>query len=338
MPRTDIDYSNTVFYKIYCKDINFHDVYIGHTTNFVQRKHAHKRACNKSTDQSHNLKVYKIIREHGGWDNWNMEMIGFKNCKDHSEACTVEQEYFDSYQASLNSILAKKSIIERLPIAKEKLDLYCEVCKIKCSCTKSFERHNKTKKHESLVKAQNNDETTKSKYKSEMKFNSEICDPKNANSFHCEVCNFKCSKQSNYNTHILTAKHKNRINRTETMPKNAETNTSNDSIQYVCECGKTYSARNSLWYHKKKCTYKEDQNHNKDTTASDGNILNALIRQQEIHKEESAELKKMLIQQQEQMKEQQEQHNKQILDLIPQLQQVANINNNNFNNKEVYVK
>ena len=127
--------------------------------------------------------------------------------------------------------------------------------------------------------------------------------PKNANSFHCEVCNFKCSKQSNYNTHILTAKHKNRINRTEIMPKNAETNTRNDSIQYVCECGKTYTARNSLWYHKKKCTYKADQNHSKDTT-HDGNILDALIRQQEIHKEESAELKKILMQQQEQMKEQ----------------------------------
>ena len=152
----------------YCKDINFHDVYIGHTTNFVQRKHAHKRACNKSTEQSHNLKVYKIIREHGGWDNWNMEMIGFKNCKDHSEACTVEQEYFDSYEASLNSILAKKSIIERLPIAKEKLDLYCEVCKIKCSCTKSFERHKKTKKHLSLAKAQENAEISTSKDKSEM--------------------------------------------------------------------------------------------------------------------------------------------------------------------------
>ena len=157
--------------------------------------------------------------------------------------------------------------------------------------------------------------------------------PKNANSFHCEVCNFKCSKQSNYNTHILTAKHKNRINRTEIMPNNAESNTRNDSIQYVCECGKTYSARNSLWYHKKKCTYQEDQNHSKDTTTSDGNILDALIRQQEIHKEESAELKKMLIQQQEQMKEQQEQHNKQIQELIPQLQQVTNINNNNCNNK-----
>ena len=70
--------------------------------------------------------------------------------------------------------------------------------------------------------------------------------PKNAENFFCQKCNFKCSKQSNFDKHLLTAKHKNRTILNEKMPKNAE---------YVCECGKSYSARNSLWYHKKKCDY-----------------------------------------------------------------------------------
>ena len=43
MPKVDIDYSNTLFYKIYCIDPSINDMYIGHTTNFVQRKHAHKQ-------------------------------------------------------------------------------------------------------------------------------------------------------------------------------------------------------------------------------------------------------------------------------------------------------
>ena len=30
----------------------------------------------------------------------------------------------------------------------------------------------------------------------------------NAKKFKCEYCNFICSKLSNYNTHILTSKHK----------------------------------------------------------------------------------------------------------------------------------
>ena len=76
--------------------------------------------------------------------------------------------------------------------------------------------------------------------------------PKTAESFTCIECNFKCSKQSNWNSHILTAKHKNRTNRIEKMPKTAE--------RFECDCGKAYKARNSLWYHKKKCTYVDNMN------------------------------------------------------------------------------
>ena len=45
MPKIDIDYSNTIIYKIFCKDPEIKDIYIGHTTNFVQRKYAHKNNC-----------------------------------------------------------------------------------------------------------------------------------------------------------------------------------------------------------------------------------------------------------------------------------------------------
>ena len=39
MPKVKIDYSNIIFYKISCKDSNIIDTYIGHTTNFIQKKH-----------------------------------------------------------------------------------------------------------------------------------------------------------------------------------------------------------------------------------------------------------------------------------------------------------
>lgn len=73
--------------------------------------------------------------------------------------------------------------------------------------------------------------------------------PKNAQNFYCEVCDFACSKKSNYESHLRTAKHRNRTISNDFSPKNAE---------YFCECGKRYTARNSLWYHKKKCTYLQD--------------------------------------------------------------------------------
>ena len=70
--------------------------------------------------------------------------------------------------------------------------------------------------------------------------------PKNAEIFTCEFCDFKCSKISNYNKHILTLKHKNRTNLNFIEQ--------NKNVQFSCKhCNKTYNARNSLWYHEKKC-------------------------------------------------------------------------------------
>ena len=73
--------------------------------------------------------------------------------------------------------------------------------------------------------------------------------PKNAEKFICKECDFVCYKQSNYNKHLLTSKHKNRTilnDLQQKMPENA-------GKKFQCDCGKKYSARNSLWYHKQKC-------------------------------------------------------------------------------------
>jgi len=64
--------------------------------------------------------------------------------------------------------------------------------------------------------------------------------------FICKECNFKCSKKSNWTTHIATAKHQNRTIFTE---KNAV-----PKPTHKCStCDKEYTAKNSLWYHMKKC-------------------------------------------------------------------------------------
>ena len=104
MPKVCIDYSNTIFYKIYCKDTNVKELYVGHTTNFVQRKHCHKQTCNNEKNDNHNLKVYKCIRANGGWNNWKMEIIGFRECYDQHEARKIEQDFFESLNATLNSV------------------------------------------------------------------------------------------------------------------------------------------------------------------------------------------------------------------------------------------
>ena len=98
------NYSNTIFYKIYCKDENIADKYIGHTTNFVQRQKQHKRNCINPKSVEHYRKLYKFIRDNNGWDNWNMKIIAFHECENLLEARKYEQQYFEEHNATLNCI------------------------------------------------------------------------------------------------------------------------------------------------------------------------------------------------------------------------------------------
>jgi hypothetical protein len=83
MTKQFIDYTKTIIYKIVCNDLNITDVYVGHTTNFINRKALHKSNCNNINGKSYNLKIYNTIRNNGGWLNWSMiEIEKFQDCND----------------------------------------------------------------------------------------------------------------------------------------------------------------------------------------------------------------------------------------------------------------
>ena len=69
MPRKPIDYSNTHFYKIVCKDTNMTDCYVGHTTDFTKRKYKHKGLCNNTNIRNYTIPLYQFIRANGGFNN-----------------------------------------------------------------------------------------------------------------------------------------------------------------------------------------------------------------------------------------------------------------------------
>lgn len=204
MPKTEIDYSNTVIYKITCKDIAVTDVYVGHTTNFVQRKHSHKQSCLNVKSTSHNCKVYQVIRANGSWNNWKMEIINFFDCANHYEALQKEQEYFVLLKATLNSI-------EPLPKAKVKTVTTINTAVI-----------------------------------SQLPCDSLTNNKKEHNNLFCEVCDFSSKKESNFNKHLLTLKHKNLINSNKHSIINVKT--------YDCNCGKTYKHPSTLSAHKQNCS------------------------------------------------------------------------------------
>lgn len=233
MPKTEIDYSNTIIYKITCKDSLVTDLYVGHTTNFVQRKHAHKQSCVNEKSVNYKCKLYEFIRNSGGWTNWCMEIINFYNCNDHYEARKKEQEYFVSLKATLNSIepmpkpKIKSNSIKNDQVKKTFL---CDICNITCANLKLFEKHNNTNKH---IKMQTIAES-----------NEEI--PESCHKFTCEICDFNCCKQSNYEKHLLTLKHKNLIN--------LNRNIVNAVKKLECEiCHKIYKHASTLSAHKKQC-------------------------------------------------------------------------------------
>ena len=158
--------------------------------------------------------------------------------------------------------------------------------------------------------------------------------PKNAIKYVCENCDFKCSKNSDFQRHLNTAKHKKVTNGDKLTPKTQS--------KHLCSCGKIFVHRQGLSRHKKTCTGEQETETPVQTITNDlpdeyvkkivndeTSVLRDLIYKQQ---EQIQAQQEHIRQQQEQHNKQLEEHNKQIQDLIPQLQQVTNINNNNCNN------
>jgi hypothetical protein len=101
----DINYNDTVIYKIICANPDIKDCYVGQTANFKQRKRAHKTICRNINSNSHNIRVYKTIRENGGWENWTMIEIEKFPCTNEREATARERYWMERLESNLNSIL-----------------------------------------------------------------------------------------------------------------------------------------------------------------------------------------------------------------------------------------
>ena len=110
MPRLEINYANTIIYKIVCNDLTITDCYVGHTTDFTKRKNGHKGCCNNPNNDKHNRKVYEFIRANCGWENWRMIMLEeYKECENKLQACQRERYWIENLKASLNCQLPSRT-------------------------------------------------------------------------------------------------------------------------------------------------------------------------------------------------------------------------------------
>uniref|UniRef100_A0A6C0JHG2 C2H2-type domain-containing protein n=1 Tax=viral metagenome TaxID=1070528 RepID=A0A6C0JHG2_9ZZZZ len=87
-----------------------------------------------------------------------------------------------------------------------------------------------------------------------MKQNETNLVPKSSDKYTCTVCDYNTCRQSQFNRHITTVKHKIRINETnETILGTKSTKC------FQCTCGIDFNSRTTLWRHKQICS-KENKN------------------------------------------------------------------------------
>jgi hypothetical protein len=101
----------------------------------------------------------------------------------------------------------------------------CDACDYECCKKSDMSKHELTRKHQFRINNPQNIAELAEKYT-------------------CVACDYECFKKSDMTKHELTRKHQLRT----TSPEVAET-------KFTCQhCNKEYKARNSLWYHEKRCS------------------------------------------------------------------------------------
>jgi hypothetical protein len=152
MPKIKIDYGNMIFYKVYCIDPNVKKIFIGHTTNMVQRKHVLKKQS-----EMRYLEIFDVINKNGGWKCWRIKEIEkYNDCKTHADILLRERYHHDILEGFILSgehevKKIKKEHEHLVNCDKEKNNYKCEYCEYECGQKKHFQQHISTRKHHDMV-------------------------------------------------------------------------------------------------------------------------------------------------------------------------------------------
>ena len=124
------DYSKTIIYKIVCRNESVDYLYVGSSTNFKKRKNNHKNSCNNINSKAYNQKTYKLMREHGGWDNFIAIEIEKYPCNNNKEKKAREEEIRLELKANINSIRCHRSDEQKEEYNKEYNKEYRDLNKV----------------------------------------------------------------------------------------------------------------------------------------------------------------------------------------------------------------
>lgn len=115
-------YENSVIYKLVHKnDQDNENIYVGSTTNFRGRKLQHKKSTHNPNEKKYNYKTYQIIRENGGWEEWEMIAIETYPCKSKRELEIRERYHIETLKSKLNKNIPTRTQKEYQQNNKEKI-------------------------------------------------------------------------------------------------------------------------------------------------------------------------------------------------------------------------
>ena len=115
-------YQKGLIYKLCCRDTAITDIYVGSTCNFRRRKANHKHNCNNENRKGYNTYVYQFIRDHGGWENFEMIELLKYPCNTKRELGLKEREYLELLGGTLNKRVPTRSIKEHYEENKEQIN------------------------------------------------------------------------------------------------------------------------------------------------------------------------------------------------------------------------
>ena len=111
-------------YKLCSKDPSIEEIYVGSTINITDRMKSHKSNSNNANNRKYNYKVYKFIRDNGGWTDWTYDIL--EECdvesKEELELC-YEDTWIINLEPQLNSQRARRTPKEYREENKEKITI-----------------------------------------------------------------------------------------------------------------------------------------------------------------------------------------------------------------------
>ena len=244
MPKIKIDYGNMIFYKVYCLNPSVNKIFVGHTTNMVQRKHVLK----KQTELRYS-EIFDVINKNGGWKCWRIKEIEkYNDCKTHADVLMREKYHYDILE---NLILSGHHEVKKIKKEDEHLEIHkvnnnykCEYCEYECEQKKHFQQHISTRKHHEMVTFIEMMNEYKEKVIENIKCSSEKLE--NASLENASLENASLENASLENTSLENTSLENTSQVTEPEKK-----------EYKCiACGKNYKNMSGLCKHRHICKKK----------------------------------------------------------------------------------